>query len=185
MFRSLASAHQRKLCQMVSLPTNVKDILRQKKDETSWPKIQQLARTVLDATQGLRTVVLDDQGCKDLANALDATPSTTWFDDIAIGVGDLLPAGSRVLVDLGADEDKVDSSTRRGAIADRVRQAVGAPIRVFTRPFGCRYSSGRPPIAPFCKDHKKYWITSAVSKSSPPRRSPRHGINNRCWINSC
>ena len=150
-FRSVVSVHQRKLCQMVCLPANVKQILRQKKDETNWQKLQDLRRAILDATQGLRHLVLDEGGCKELAKAIDRTPNDFFWDDTAIAVGDVIPAGSRIHTPLGEDDHKLDSSTKRGAIADRVRMAGARTISVLTRPFGCRYQTRRPPISPFCK----------------------------------
>ena len=109
---------------------NVCRIMRQKRDESNWAKLSDLARAVLAAAQGLRVITLDEQGCRDLADSLDRTPSDVWFDDTGVGV-DVLPAGSRVRIDLGEDEARVDSCTRRGAIADRVRHAAGKPFCVF------------------------------------------------------
>ena len=135
---------------MVSLPDAVKQIMRQKRDECNWAKLSDLARAVLEATQGLRVITLDEQGCRELADSLGRTPSDVWFDDVGVGV-DVVPGGSFVRIDLAEDEARVDSSSRRGAIADRVRHAAGQPFCVWTRPFGSRYPSRRPPMSPFCE----------------------------------
>ena len=52
-FKSVANAHKRKLCQRIELPHEIKNLLRSPKDEDNWAVLRNVRREIVLLTQGL------------------------------------------------------------------------------------------------------------------------------------
>ena len=130
--RSVVASHQRKLCQRIELPLEVKALFRQPKDEENWATLQKFRIVLCDFVQGKRQLALaSEEEVQDLALAIENSNAKEWN---TVGEGfPGIPPGSELLADRPEGNDVVRI---RRVLADNVRRMEpGMTVAFFTRPW--------------------------------------------------
>ena len=129
-FNSVAQAHRKKLCQRLSLPKTIKDILQKPKDEDNLEKFEELRRAILLEIEGDEHVFINEDEANEIANAIEKSEK---IDEV--GEDCKLPIGCRV---------QVEGKTKKEVVAE-VRGLGNDWLRVLMRPFGtCREEASYP-----------------------------------------
>ena len=87
-FKSVANAHKRKLCQRIELPPEIKTLLSCPRDEENWAVSQKVRCEIVLLAQGLKKSTLDTEDeIQELASAVSsATVGDSW-NEIGKAVG--------------------------------------------------------------------------------------------------
>jgi len=81
--RSAVASHQRKLCQRIELPPEVKALYRQPKDEENWTTLQSFRAVLCGIVQGERQLALaSEEEVQDLAMAIENCPCGKEWDTV-------------------------------------------------------------------------------------------------------
>ena len=124
-FKSVANAHKRKLCQRIELPQSVKDLLRCPKDEENWATLQKVREEVVLIAQGLKTSTLDTADeIQELAAAISSAKASDPWNAIGEGVN-WIPPGARLHLarsDTEHIEGVVYVDSRRDFLVEKVRR---------------------------------------------------------------
>ena len=99
-FGKAVSLHRTPLAQRLTLPPEVKHILRTPSDESRWDKLESLRAVVVSELEGERGIILTvEEDIEKLARAVEACQSDVSDE---VGPGSLVPAGCRVCFELPA-----------------------------------------------------------------------------------
>ncbi len=152
-FKSVANAHKRKLCQRIGLPPEIKNLLRGPEDEENWSVLRKVRREIVLLAQGLKKSTLDTEDeIQELASAVSsATVGDSW-NTLGKAVGSWIPKGARLHLndeDTEHIEGRVHVDSRRDFLIEKVRHfEVGTVVHVLTMPFGTALA---PPAEHFAK----------------------------------
>ena len=129
-FRACQNVQRRELNQRLRLPASVKEILRSPADESRWEVLERLRVAVVAEVLQEGSMALSQKDAEALARGIEACTSSAFADEVGPGCV-LLPAGSRVLLDVWGEGTVVE---RRLGLAAAARTAER--VRYQTRPLG-------------------------------------------------
>ena len=168
--RSVVASHQRKLCQRIELPPEVKALYRQPKDEEDWAILQKFRTVLCDIVQGKRQLAMaSEEEVQDLALAIENSNGKEWN---TVGEGfPGIPPGCELLADRPAGNDTVRI---RRILADNVRRMEpGMTVAFYTRPWDPEKNKGKKRIPiedPFVKllfKHKDVLNIEKLARVAP------------------
>ena len=168
--RSVVASHQRKLCQRIELPPEVKALYRQPKDEENWAILQHFRTVLCDIVQGKRQLAMaSEEEVQDLALAIENSNGKEWN---TVGEGfPGIPPGCELLADRPAGNDTVRI---RRILADNVRRMEpGMTVAFYTRPWDPEKNKGKKRIPiedPFVKllfKHKDVLSIEKLARVAP------------------
>ena len=150
--RSAVASHQRKLCQRIEHPPEVKALYRQPKDEENWTTLQSFRTVLCGIVQGKRQLALaSEEEVQDLAMAIENCTRGKEWNTVGEGFQGI-PPGSELLAERPDGHDDVQI---RRSLADNVRRMeVGTTVAFHTRPWDPEKRKGKKRIPiedPFVK----------------------------------
>ena len=186
-FKSVANAHKRRLCQRIELPPRIKDLLRGPKDEENWATLQKVREEIVLIAQGLKIATLDTaEETHELAAAISSAKAGDPWNTIGPGVG-WVPPGARLHLGRG-DADHIEGTvhvdSRRDFLVEKVRRfQPGAEIHVLTMPFGTDLAPPAEPFAKLMADKKKTLKQIArLAKPEPLKEGDTQAILDRMLL---
>ncbi len=170
-FKSVANAYERKLCQRIELPPEIKNLLRCPKDEGNWSVLQKVRDEIALLVQGLKKSTLDtEEEIHEFAAALSSATAADSCNTIGEAAGPWIPKGARLHLnskDTEHIEGDVHMDSRQGFLVAKVRRfEVGTVVHVLTMPFGTALAPPAEPFADLTADKKKT-LKDIASRAKP------------------